>query len=66
MQGCLQPVVAQHVASRPHLEYSGLFWLTAGLMGVPVVFAGVGTPLYMAPEVISGAAKYDAKRADIW
>ncbi|PRW33203.1 Serine threonine- kinase SAPK1 [Chlorella sorokiniana] len=27
---------------------------------------GVGTPLYMAPEVISGAAKYDAKRADIW
>jgi serine/threonine protein kinase len=28
--------------------------------------AGVGTPVYMAPEVIAGSTKYDAKRADIW
>ncbi|KAK9803878.1 hypothetical protein WJX72_001318 [[Myrmecia] bisecta] len=27
---------------------------------------GVGTPVYMAPEVILGSNKYDAKQADIW
>lgn len=27
---------------------------------------GVGTPVYMAPEVILGDNKYDAKKADIW
>lgn len=27
---------------------------------------GVGTPVYMAPEVILGDSKYDAKVADIW
>ncbi|KAI3431793.1 hypothetical protein D9Q98_010546 [Chlorella vulgaris] len=27
---------------------------------------GVGTPVYMAPEVIAGSTKYDAKKADIW
>ncbi|KAK9918091.1 hypothetical protein WJX75_001144 [Coccomyxa subellipsoidea] len=27
---------------------------------------GVGTPVYMAPEVILGESKYDAKKADIW
>ncbi|GAB4818130.1 hypothetical protein N2152v2_005176 [Parachlorella kessleri] len=28
--------------------------------------SGVGTAVYMAPEVILGESKYDAKRADIW
>ncbi|GAB4823630.1 hypothetical protein N2152v2_010676 [Parachlorella kessleri] len=27
---------------------------------------GVGTPIYMAPEIIYGSMKYDAKKADIW
>jgi serine/threonine-protein kinase SRK2 len=28
--------------------------------------SGVGTPVYMAPEVILGESKYNAKQADIW
>ncbi|KAK9813840.1 hypothetical protein WJX73_001401 [Symbiochloris irregularis] len=27
---------------------------------------GVGTPIYMAPEIIYGSSRYDAKQADIW
>ncbi|KAK9809250.1 hypothetical protein WJX72_012085 [[Myrmecia] bisecta] len=27
---------------------------------------GVGTPIYMAPEIIYGGNRYDAKKADIW
>ncbi|KAK9915501.1 hypothetical protein WJX75_000010 [Coccomyxa subellipsoidea] len=27
---------------------------------------GVGTPIYMAPEIIYGSNRYDAKMADIW
>jgi serine/threonine-protein kinase SRK2 len=28
--------------------------------------SGVGTAMYMAPEVILGKTKYDAKKADVW
>mmetsp|Transcript_11502 Transcript_11502/g.34552 ORF Transcript_11502/g.34552 Transcript_11502/m.34552 type:complete len:348 (+) Transcript_11502:371-1414(+) len=27
---------------------------------------GVGTPIYMAPEIVYGGNRYDAKKADIW
>lgn len=28
--------------------------------------SGVGTPMYMSPEVIMGGCRYDAKKTDVW